>query len=189
MRAQTEAGTSHLSAVDDRGLVVSMTTTIENTFGSHLVVGGFILNNELTDFSFEPIIDGRLVANAAAAGKRPLSSMSPTIIFDPDGQFFATVGSKGGRNIISYVAQTIIALIDGRVDMQSAVAFPRHVNQNGTTQLERGTALEDLARQLQAMGHTTEFMALESGTQGIRRVTGGYQGGADPRRDGAALGD
>jgi gamma-glutamyltranspeptidase/glutathione hydrolase len=186
---QPEFGTSHLSAVDGRGQVVSMTTTVENVFGSHLVVDGFILNNELTDFAFVPEIDGRAVANAPAAGKRPLSSMSPAIIFGPDGKFFAAVGSKGGRNIISYVAQTVLALIDGRARMQDAVSFPRHVNQNGNTRLEKGTALEALANQLTVMGHTVDFVELESGTQGILRVKGGYEGGADPRRDGAALGD
>jgi gamma-glutamyltranspeptidase/glutathione hydrolase len=189
MRAQPQHGTSHLSAVDARGVVVSMTTTVEGVFGSHLIAGGFILNNELTDFSFEPVIDGRPVANAPAAGKRPLSSMSPTIIFAPDGRFFATTGSAGGRAIIAYVAQTVLALIDGDATMQDAISFPRHQNQNGKTRLEKATALEALVPQLTAMGHTPELVELVSGTHGIRRVKGGYEGGADPRRDGAALGD
>jgi gamma-glutamyltranspeptidase/glutathione hydrolase len=166
-----------------------MTTTVEGPFGSHLIAGGFILNNQLTDFSFEPVPLGRAVANAPAAGKRPLSSMSPTIIFGPDGRFLATTGSAGGRAIIAYVAQTVLALIDGRTNMQDALALPRHMNQNGTTRLEQGTALEALGPQLIVMGHTPEFVELVSGTQGIRRVLGGYEGGADPRRDGAALGD
>jgi gamma-glutamyltranspeptidase/glutathione hydrolase len=188
-RPQVEHGTSHLSAVDARGQVVSMTTTVEGVFGSHLAAGGFILNNQLTDFSFEPMIDGRRVANAVASGKRPLSSMSPTIIFGPDGRFFAAIGSPGGRNIISYVAQTVIALIDGHERMQQAVAAPHHVNQNGQTRLEKGTVLEALVPRLTAMGHTVTMVALESGLHGILRVKGGYEGGADPRRDGVALGD
>jgi len=188
-RTPVGTGTSHLSAIDDRGEVVSMTTTIESPFGSRVTAGGFILNNQLTDFSFDPMLDGRPVANAAAAGKRPLSAMSPTIIFDAHGKFFAAIGSPGGRNIIAYVTQAIMALIDGHTTMPAAVRLPHHVNQNGDTRLEQGTGLEALAPQLTAMGHTVSFVELESGLNGIRRVKGGYEGGADPRRDGVALGD
>jgi gamma-glutamyltranspeptidase/glutathione hydrolase len=187
--AQIERGTSHLAAVDDRGEAVSMTTTIESAFGSQLEAGGFLLNNELTDFSFEPVIDGRPVANAAAPGKRPLSAMSPFIVFGPDSRFFAAVGSPGGRQIIGYVAQAILSLIDGELSMPDAAAAPRHINLNGPTLIERDTALDRLAPALSAMGHRVQSVRFDSGVNGIKRVGNGYEGGADPRREGVALGD
>jgi gamma-glutamyltranspeptidase/glutathione hydrolase len=189
MRLQPSFGTSHLAAVDDRGQVISITMTVQAAFGSGLMPGGFILNNELTDFSFEPVTDGRPVANAPAAGKRPLSSMSPTIIFGPDGRFFAAVGSPGGRQIIGYVAQAVVNLIDGGMSMPEVSAAPRHINGGGPTVVERGTALEQLTAPLTAMGHTVRADGFDSGVNGIRRVPGGYEGGADPRREGVALGD
>ena len=110
---QVEMGTSHLSAVDERGQIVSMTTTIEGAFGAQIAAGGFLLNNEMTDFAFEPVIDGRPVANAPGPGKRPLSSQAPVVVFGPDGKFLASLGSPGGRFIIAYVAQALVNLIDG----------------------------------------------------------------------------
>jgi gamma-glutamyltranspeptidase/glutathione hydrolase len=189
MPSQVEFGTSHLSVVDDNGEVVSMTTSIEAAFGAEIEAGGFLLNNELTDFSFEPVINGRPVANAAAAGKRPLSAMSPTIVFDKDGKFFAAVGSPGGRQIIAYVAQTLVALIDGELPMQAAVDAPRHVNTNGATLIEADTRLVQLAPALAALGLQVRFVPFDSGVNGIRRVPDGYQGGADPHREGVARGD
>jgi gamma-glutamyltranspeptidase/glutathione hydrolase len=189
MPPQIEQGTSHLDIVDDRGEVVSMTTSIEAGFGSELSAGGFLLNNELTDFSFEPVIDGRPVANAPAPGKRPLSSMSPMIVFAPDGDFFAAVGSPGGRQIIGFVAQAVINLIDGQLSMPAAAAAPRHIALNGPIFIERGTALEKLTPALTQMGHRVRAIPFDSGVNGIRRVPGGYEGGADPRREGLALGD
>ena len=189
MRPQIEQGTSHLAVVDDSGEVVSMTMSIEAAFGAQIAAGGFLLNNELTDFSFEPIIDGKPVANAPAPGKRPLSAMSPVIVFGPDGKFFAALGSPGGRQIIAYVAQGIVNLIDGQLSMQAAAAAPRHVNMNGPTLIEKGTPLEMLAPALTAMGHQVRAIPFDSGVNGIRRVNGGYEGGADPRREGVALGD
>jgi len=189
MRPQMELGTSHISIVDDRGEAVSMTTSVESAFGSQIAAGGFLLNNQLTDFSFEPIIGGKLVANAVAPGKRPLSAMSPSIIFDPDGKFFAAVGSPGGRQIIGYVAQAIVNLIDAKLSMPETAAAPRHVNLNGPTLIERGTPLEMLAPALTAMGHQVRAIPFDSGVNGILRVDGGYEGGADPRREGVALGD
>jgi len=188
-RPQIEKGTSHLSVVDDRGEVVSMTTSIEAAFGAQIAAGGFLLNNELTDFSFEPLLDGRPVANAPAPGKRPLSAMSPVIVFAPDGQFFASLGSPGGRFIIEYVAQAVMNLIDGQLSMTEAAAAPRHANLNGPTFIERGTKLEQSAPALSAMGHRIQSIGFDSGVNGIRRVPGGYEGGADPRREGIALGD
>ena len=189
MRPQIEQGTSHLSVVDDRGEVVSMTTSVEAAFGAQIAAGGFLLNNQLTDFSFEPIIDGKPVANAPAPGKRPLSAMSPTIIFDPDGKFFAAIGSPGGRLIIGYVAEAIVNLIDAKLSMPETAAAPRHINLNGPTLIERGTALDMLAPALTAIGHQVRAVRFDSGVNGIRRVNGGYEGGADPRREGVALGD
>jgi gamma-glutamyltranspeptidase/glutathione hydrolase len=189
MRSQVENGTSHLSVVDDSGEVVSMTTSVEAAFGAQIAAGGFLLNNQLTDFSFEPVIDGKPVANAPAAGKRPLSAMSPSIVFAPDGQFFAAIGSPGGRQIIGYVAQAIVNLIDAKLSMPETAAAPRHLNLNGATLLERGTVLEGMAPALTAMGHQPRIVGFDSGINGIRRVPGGYEGGADPRREGVALGD
>jgi gamma-glutamyltranspeptidase/glutathione hydrolase len=189
MRSQIENGTSHLAVVDDAGEVVSMTTSVEAAFGAQIAAGGFLLNNQLTDFSFEPVIDGKPVANAPAAGKRPMSAMSPSIIFAPDGQFFAAVGSPGGAQIIGYVAQAIVNLIDAKLSMPDVAAAPRHVNLNGATLVERGTVLESMAPALSAMGHQVRVVRFDSGVNGIRKVPGGYEGGADPRREGVALGD
>ena len=182
-------GTSHLSVVDDRGQVVAMTTTIEFAFGSETMANGFLLNNELTDFSFDPVLNGKPVANAPGPGKRPMSAMSPTIVFDAKGQFAIATGSPGGPAIIGYVAQDLIAMIDGHMTPQEAAALPHPFNPNGPTLLEKGTALEALRDPLTAMGHTVVLTGLESGTHTIERVPGGYIGGADPRRDGVAIGD
>ena len=182
-------GTSHLSVVDDTGEVVSLTASVESEYGAFLTASGFVLNNELTDFAFVPEIDGRPVANAPAPHKRPMSAMTPTIIFAPDGKFFAAIGSPGGPRIIGYVIETVSALIDGGLAMPEAIALPHFFNGNGATQLEKGTSIEALAAPLGAMGHQLQIRELESGLNGIRRVAGGYQGGTDPRREGAALGD
>ncbi len=189
MPPQIEHGTSHLAVVDDRGEAVSMTTSVESAFGAQIAAGGFLLNNELTDFSFRPEIDGKPVANAIAPGKRPLSAMSPVIIFAPDGKFFAAVGSPGGRQIIAYVAQAVINLIDGKLSMPDTAAAPRHVNMNGATLIERGTVLESFTPALTQMGHRIRPIRFDSGVNGIRRTAQGLEGGADPRREGVALGD
>ncbi|HEY8696877.1 MAG TPA: gamma-glutamyltransferase [Rhizomicrobium sp.] len=182
-------GTSHLSVVDDAGEAVSMTTTIEFVFGSEMMAKGFFLNNELTDFSFEPVHDGKPVANAPAPGKRPMSAMSPTIVFGPDGKFKIAAGSPGGPLIITYTAGALIAMLDGGLDPQAAVALPHFANLNSPTILEKDTSLGALKPQLTAMGHQVIERDLESGLHIIERVDGGYRGGADPRRDGVALGD
>jgi gamma-glutamyltranspeptidase/glutathione hydrolase len=182
-------GTSHLSVVDDRGMVVAMTTTIESAFGSEVMANGFLLNNELTDFSFDPVLNGKPVANAPAPGKRPMSAMSPTIVFDDKGRFAIATGSPGGPVIIDYVAQSLIAMIDGHLTPQEAAALPHAFNPNGPTVLEKGTSLEALEVPLTQMGHTIVRYPLESGLHIIQKVPGGYIGGADPRRDGVALGD
>lgn len=181
--------TSHLSVIDRDGNAVSMTTTIERAFGSRLMVRGFLLNNQLTDFAFIPRRDGRAVANAVAPGKRPRSSMSPTLVFDADGKLFATVGSPGGSRIITYVTKALIGLLDWKLDMQAAIDLPNHANRNGATELEKGTPLVKHADALRRLGHEVRLGSLTSGLHGIRVTPDGYDGGADRRREGVALGD
>ncbi|HEY3777288.1 MAG TPA: gamma-glutamyltransferase [Rhizomicrobium sp.] len=182
-------GTSHMSIVDERGEVVSMTTTVEYIFGSEMMAKGFFLNNQLTDFSFEPVRDGKPVANAPAPGKRPMSAMSPTIVFNSDGSFRIAVGSPGGPIIIPYTAETLVAMLDGGLGPQSVAALPHHANPNGPTILESDTPIVEYASALEAMGHHVIERPLESGLNIVERVKGGYLGGSDPRRDGIAKGD
>src|SRR5262245_53618660 len=182
------AGTSHISIVDAEGNVVSMTTTIEATFGSHIMVRGFLLNNELTDFDFTP---GS--ANAIAPGKRPSSSMAPTIVFATEGEMRGrvqlAVGSPGGPNIINYVARALVAMLDWKLDAQAAVAAPNFGSRNGPTLLERGSAYEKLRKELEARGHDVEENPLVSGLHAVERSPGGWRGGADPRREGTVRGN
>ena len=182
------ASTSHLSVVDSRGNAVSFTTSVERAFGSRLMVAGFILNNQLTDFSFAPEDANGAVANRVQPGKRPRSSMTPTLIFDENDKLVATLGSPGGSRIIGFVAQSVIALLDWGLDAQAALSLPRHVNRNGATELEANTALEQLAPSLEALGHEVRIRPLVSGLHAIRRVGSRLEGGADPRREGVALG-
>jgi gamma-glutamyltranspeptidase/glutathione hydrolase len=182
-------GTSHMSIVDGSGEVVSMTTTVEYIFGSEMMAKGFFLNNQLTDFSFEPARDGKPVANAPGPGKRPMSAMSPTIVFNGDGSFRIALGSPGGPIIIPYTAETILAMLDGGLDPQSAAALPHHANPNGPTLLEADTPIMEYASALAAMGHRVVGANLESGLNIVERVKGGYIGGSDPRRDGVAKGE
>jgi gamma-glutamyltranspeptidase/glutathione hydrolase len=185
--------TSHVSVIDASGNAVAMTTTIENAFGSRVFVRGFLLNNQLTDFAFVPKDGDRDVANAVAPGKRPRSSMSPTIVVDAGGELVATIGSPGGARIIPYVIQTLIATLDWELDIQAAIAMPRHVTLGGSLEIERGSTLLNIAPKLRALGHNVVENALASGLQGIvrRRVGDNTQliGGADPRREGEAFGD
>jgi len=180
-------GTSHVAIVDAAGNALTMTTTVESIFGSNVMVGGFFLNNQLTDFSFEPQRGGYPVANAPAPGKRPRSAMAPTMIFDEEGTLFAIIGSGGGSRIPLYVVQSIIAIIDWDMTMQDALNLPHHTNRNGATELEAGTELEALTPALEAMGHEVRTARMNSGTQGIRIVDGVMDGGADPRREGVVL--
>ncbi|MEL6947452.1 MAG: gamma-glutamyltransferase [Pseudomonadota bacterium] len=180
--------TSHLSIVDAEGNMVSMTTTIENAFGSRVMVGGFLLNNELTDFSFRYQRDGVAIANRVEPGKRPRSSMAPTIVLK-DGSPTMVVGSPGGSRIIGYVAKTIIAHIDWGMDAQQAVSSPHLINRFGTFDLENVPALDPIERQLKALGFKTNRRALTSGLHVITLSNGELLGGADPRREGVALGE
>jgi len=186
--AQEFASTSHLSVVDSRGNAVSFTTSVERAFGSRLMAAGFILNNQLTDFSFAPEGTDGPVANRVEPGKRPRSSMTPTLIFDEAGSLVAALGSPGGSRIIGFVAQSVIALLDWSLDAQAALSLPRHVNRNGATELEAGTSLERIAPALEALGHDVRIRPLVSGLHAVRRVAGELEGGADPRREGVALG-
>jgi gamma-glutamyltranspeptidase/glutathione hydrolase len=178
------AGTSHISIVDAQGNVASMTTTIEATFGSRIMVRGFLLNNELTDFDFTP---GS--ANEIAPGKRPRSSMAPTIVFASDGAVRLAVGSPGGPNIINYVAKSLVAMLDWGRDAQAAAAAPNFGSRNGPTLLEAGSFYEAMKGALEARGHTVEANPLTSGVHAVERVPGGWRGGADPRREGTVRGN
>ena len=181
----TEApGTSHISIVDAEGNVASMTTTIEATFGSRIMVRGFLLNNQLTDFDFVP---GS--ANEIAPGKRPRSSMAPTIVFAPDGTVRLAVGSPGGPNIINYVAKSLVAMLDWGLDAQAALAVPNFGSRNGPTLIESGSSYEALKAGLEARGHSVEGNPLTSGVHAVERVPGGWRGGADPRREGRTRGE
>ena len=181
--------TTHISIVDADGNAASMTSSIESAFGSRLIVRGFLLNNQLTDFSFAPEKDGKPVANRADSGKRPRSSMSPTIVLDRKGDLKMVIGSPGGSRIINYVAKTIVAALDWGKDIQAAIAHPHFVNRNGRTELEKGTSLESSVAALEALGHEVTTRVLTGGLQGIMVTSRGLEGGADPRREGVVLGD
>jgi gamma-glutamyltranspeptidase/glutathione hydrolase len=182
------AGTSNIAIVDRWGNAVSMTTTIEAIFGSRIMVRGFLLNNQLTDFNFLPVEDGRTVANAVAPGKRPRSSMAPFLVHRKDGALEMALGSPGGSLIISYVAKTLVAALDWKLDIQSAIALPNMGSRNGPTEVEKGTELEATLATLKAMGHDARAIDMPSGVQAIRRAKAGWEGGADPRREGLARG-
>ncbi|MCI2284131.1 gamma-glutamyltransferase [Colwellia sp. MSW7] len=180
--------TSHFNVIDGQGNAVSMTSSIENGFGSALMVEGFILNNQLTDFSLAPKKNGRWVANRVQANKRPRSSMSPTMVFNKDNTLKLLVGSPGGSRIINYVVQTIIGVLDWQLDPQEAINLSKITNRNDVTTLERGTNAELLKPFLEAKGHKVQLRDLNSGVHAIEVTASGFIGGADPRREGVALG-
>ncbi|MFW8596068.1 gamma-glutamyltransferase [Cribrihabitans neustonicus] len=179
--------TSHISIVDQYGNVLSMTTTIENGFGSRLMTGGFLLNNELTDFSFRTHVEGAPIANRVEPGKRPRSSMAPTIVLK-DGEPVLAIGSPGGSRIIGYVAKSIVAWADWGLNLQEALALPHAVNRFGTFDLEAGTSAEALEGALAEMGYEVNIRDLTSGLHAIEIGEEGLKGAADPRREGIALG-
>jgi gamma-glutamyltranspeptidase/glutathione hydrolase len=187
--AQPERGTSHFVAVDRWGDVASETSTIESSFGSGLMVNGYYLNNELTDFSFVPEKDGCPVANRVEGGKRPRSSMSPTIVYGPDGHVVLAVGAAGGSTIPAQVIKTIIGVIDFHLGPQQAIALPMIYSPADTVFLEGDTSLVSMTPQLKALGHA-DIRTLPSGTykaNAIEWLNGKWVGGADPRSEGAAL--
>ena len=193
-RSPLRISTSQVVAVDDLGGAVSMTTTVESAFGSHLMVQGFLLNNQMTDFSFIPEENGQKVANRVEPGKRPRSSMAPTLIFDrQSGEFLATLGSPGGSQIIEYVAKSTVGLLDWNLDPQTAINLPNFGSRNGPTELEQGQFSAELIQALKDKGHSVSEIDMTSGTQAIVRVKdaqgkASLAGGADPRREGEALG-
>ncbi|MDP5364860.1 MAG: gamma-glutamyltransferase [Paracoccaceae bacterium] len=182
-----QPSTTHISIVDSFGNALSMTSTIENAFGARLMAGGFLLNNELTDFSFRSHVDGVPVANRVAPGKRPRSSMAPTIV-RRGGQPVLVLGSPGGSSIIGYVTSALIAHLDWGMDVQQAVAAGHLLNRFGIYDLEAGTEAEALADPLRALGYEVRLGAQTSGLHAISIGPDGLRGGADPRREGVALG-
>lgn len=180
--------TSHISIVDQYGNAISMTTSVEMAFGSAVMVEGFILNNQLTDFSLSPKVDGQWVANRLEPGKRPRSSMAPMMVFNKDQSLKVIVGSPGGSRIINYVAKTIIAMLDWQLDPQSAIDLPNITNRNEVTTLEKGTDLVMVKQALEAKGHQVIVSDLNSGVHAVEVTKAGLRGGADQRREGIVLG-
>jgi len=191
MPEQAEYGTSHLSVVDGYGNALAMTTSIEDAFGARQMVKGFFLNNELTDFSFVAADrSGAPVANRAQPGKRPRSSMSPTLVFDKEtGEVVFSGGSAGGALIIHYTAKVLYAVLNWEMDPQQAIDMPNFASLNGPILLERNRFAPAFVEALTARGHEVQEADLTSGLQVIRRIPGGYAGGADARREGVVLGD
>lgn len=195
---QPEAGTSHVSIVDGQGQALALTTTIESGWGARILAdggtglpGGYLLNNELTDFSFAPAdAQGRPIANRVQPGKRPRSSMSPTLVFDArDGALRMSLGSPGGAAIIHYTAKTLLATLAFGLDAQRAIDLPNFGSYNGPTVLEQGGFGASTVQALKARGHNVREVELTSGLQAIERHPAGWFGGADPRREGLVLGD
>jgi gamma-glutamyltranspeptidase/glutathione hydrolase len=183
MPGDFESGTSHFSIVEANGDAVAMTTTIESGFGSRIMVRGFLLNNELTDFDFTP--GG---PNEVGGGKRPRSSMAPTMVFNQKGELELLMGSPGGSQIINFVAKALVGVLDWKLDVQAAIDLPNFGSRNGPTQIERGSRYEALIPALTERGHDIRLSEMESGLHGIERVPGGWRGGADSRREGVARG-
>lgn len=183
------AGTTHFVAVDGQGGIASMTSTIEGPFGSQLIANGYFLNNELTDFTFAPEKDGAPVANRVEAGKRPLSSMSPTIVYGPDNKPIFAVGAAGGKTIIMQVAKTLIAHLDWGLSAQDAIAAPNIYFARDAILVEPGTTLSAMQNQLAAFGHTVVAGRMSSKANAAERTATGWQGAADPRSEGVALGE
>jgi gamma-glutamyltranspeptidase/glutathione hydrolase len=198
MADQPEHGTSHISIVDDQGRSVAMTTTIEAVFGSRLMSdggtglpGGFLLNNQLTDFSLAPTdAQGRPVANRVQPGKRPRSSMSPTLVFDRrTGQLLMSLGSPGGPAIIHFTAKTLVGSLQWGLNAQQAIDLPNFGSFNGPTVLEAGRFPPATVAALKARGHAVVETDLPSGLQALQRTPIGWFGGADPRREGVVMGE
>ena len=182
--------TTHLSIRDREGNIVSMTTSIEHAFGAGIVVDGMLLNNQLTDFSFEPMAEGRPVANRVEPRKRPRSSMAPLIVFDKQGEPWMALGSPGGSSIIPYLIKTLINVIDWNMPLQDAINAPHYMDKNDVTILEEGSGAERLAGELRTLGHEVRIEPQASGLHGfLRGPDNRYYSGVDPRREGKALGE
>jgi gamma-glutamyltranspeptidase/glutathione hydrolase len=183
-RVGAEEGTTHFVAVDAQGNVASYTSTIESAFGSGLTVNGMFLNNELTDFDSEPVMDGHPAANRVEGGKRPRSSMSPTIVYGPDGEVRIAIGAAGGTTIIAQVAKALIGVLDWNMSAQDAIAMPQLIGMGDRLTVERGTSLEAMAPALRTMGHEVDVVAPGYKANALERVGGRWVGAADPRSEG-----
>jgi gamma-glutamyltranspeptidase/glutathione hydrolase len=185
--------TSHFSIADKFGDAVAMTTSVQGAFGSQLMVGGFILNNQLTDFEYAPEVGGKPVANRIESGKRPLSSMAPTMLLDEQGRLRLLVGSPGGTHIIGFVAQSVVGFVDWQLSAQQAVAAPHYLAEGGPVELEEDTDVVAQRAALEALGHTVALRNLNSGLHAIAidytRRGRVLSAGVDPRREGVASGD
>ncbi len=198
MATQYEYGTSHISIIDPFGNAIAMTTTIEDAWGSRQMVnrgkglaGGFLLNNELTDFSFAPTdASGAPIANRVQGSKRPRSSMAPTLVFDKaTGQLVMTTGSPGGAVIIHFTGKTLYGVLNWGLNIQQAINLPNFGSLNGPTLLEANRFPPTTAEALRARGHEVREQDMTSGLQGIQRTANGFFGGADPRREGIVMGE
>ena len=192
--ALDKPSTSHLVVVDGFGNGISMTTSVEDAFGSRQMVDGFILNNQLTDFSWDSVDEYGPIANRVQAGKRPRSSMAPTMVFDKaSGKLVLAAGSPGGSTIINYVAKVLVGTLDWGLNVQQAISLPNFGSRNGPTELEAGRVPADVVQQLKARGHEVRQLELNSGLQGLQRMSKDgkdyWFGGADPRREGIVRGD
>ncbi len=206
---QGTSGTSHFSIVDRHGNAVAMTTSIESPFGSRIMANGFLLNNQLTDFDFNPGAPKNPAPNAVAPGKRPRSSMAPVMVFNRNDELVLIAGSRGGSRIIGYVLKTLVGVLDWEMPLQKAISLPNVLHQGESLELESLTPWSDYAGDLEALGHRVEIRAMESGVHGIERVDSEgrlvrenkdsgqppymngvfWRGGADPRMGGAAFGE
>jgi gamma-glutamyltranspeptidase/glutathione hydrolase len=198
MANQPEYGTSHISIIDSFGNAIAMTTTIEDAWGSRQMVnrgnglaGGFLLNSELTDFSFAPTdATGAPIANRVQGGKRPRSTMAPMLVFDKaNDQLVLTTGSQGGALIIHLIAKTVYGVLNWGLNMQQAINLPNFGSINGPTLLEEKRFPPTTVAALRTRGHEVRELNMTSGLQGIQRTPSGFFGGADPRREGIVMGD
>ena len=182
------AGTSDFAVADSSGNVASMTSTIESVFGSGLMVDGYTLNNELTDFNFVPAVDGVPAANRVEGGKRPRSTMSPAIVYGPDGKVVVALGAAGGATIMAQVAKALIGVLDWHLTLQQAIAMPQIMGTGNDVRVEKGTALEAMVPALTALGHNVIIGGFPLKANGVQSVPGGWSGGADPRSEGVVVG-
>lgn len=184
-----DGGTSHFTVADAEGNVVALTSSIEAPFGSRMTSAGFLLNNQLADFSFAPRLGDRPHANAVAPGKRPRSSMTPVVVLDENGEFVLAIGSRGGPRIIAYVLKVLVGTLDWDLDIQDAIDLPNFAHAGDRLELEAGTRLAARRAEFEALGHRVRVTELTSGLHGIARDGAGWRGGADPRLEGVARGD
>ena len=188
--ALDKPSTSHLVVVDANGNAISMTTSVEDAFGSRQMVDGFLLNNQLTDFSWDAVDENGPIANRVQPGKRPRSAMSPTLVFDKQSrQLVLATGSPGGSTIINYVSKVLVGALDWKLNVQQAISLPNFGSRNGPTELEAGKFSSEVIGQLKARGHEVRQVELNSGLQGLQRTPSGWFGGADPRREGIVRGE